>query len=63
VAVNGTLEFSGFNSRVFLENGTSLVGSVNMTDSSVLAINQSGTLAGPLTVNMDSDVFFRGPPT
>jgi hypothetical protein len=60
VAVDGTLEFSGFNSRVLLENGTTLTGTVNMTDNSVLGIIQTGTLAGPLTVNMDSDVFFKG---
>ncbi len=26
----------------------------------MLALNQSGTLAGPLTVNMDADIFFVG---
>jgi hypothetical protein len=63
VAVEGTLEFSGSNSssRVLLEDGTSLSGVVNMTAGfGVLGFNQTGTLAGPLTVNMDTDTFFVG---
>ena len=62
VTVDGTLSLAAFNARVTLENGADLRGTVNMSGTFAprIIFNQTGTISGPLTINMDSDNIYAG---